>query len=348
MLHARDGFLRPHRLAFSTTSPVFLSSKRFYLIPILALPLAAAGILAATGAYGAFKINRSRARWFSDSFVLSPESLRMPYRKIHLETEDHVKLEGWYIEQTLKGKPSERVVLCCNPYNHDKSTLLAVARALWDTGHSVLLFDFRSFGPEKVPHETIGYLELRDARAALGWLRENKPQGAKIGLMGCSMGGAMSLCLAIEDDTDIVGVATDCAFACLEQVVWTYVSHLVPGNLPHRHKIIDLIVASLNSWNVLLYGYDLSQVGPAGLGLGKLKVPLLVVHSELDSVVPVEQGRRIYQESATSEAHKHFFLVKECEHIGSFFANEIQYTKRIVHFLDKCFDEEGSSMVSKK
>lgn len=202
----------------------------------------------------------------------------------------------------------------------------------------MLLFDFRSFGPEKVSHETIGHLELRDARAAIQWLRENKPPTAKIGIMGCSMGGAMSLCLAIENDSEIVGVATDCAFACLRDVVHNYVVQSLPENLPHRALVAEVVVQSLAMFNQMLYGYDLSKVGPAGLGLDRLKVPLLIVHSERDSIVPVEQGRRIFQESSTPFSQKQFVIVKDCEHIGSFFSNEIAYTKRIVQFLDKCFE----------
>lgn len=125
------GLRRP---GLSTLKPARSSSsiRKYLVLPALGatvLTTACTATLLSMGAYGAYRINKSRTRWFSDSFVLSPESLRMPYKKIHLETEEKVKLEGWYIEQTTRGKPSDRVVLCCNPFNHDKSTLLAVARA---------------------------------------------------------------------------------------------------------------------------------------------------------------------------------------------------------------------------
>lgn len=148
----------------------------------------------------------------------------------------------------------------------------------------------------------------------------------------------MSLCLAIENDEEIVGVATDCAFACLRDVVFNYVVRTLPENLPKREWYAELIVYAMGVFNQMFYGYDLASVGPAGLGLNRLKVPLLVLHSEQDSIVPVDQGIRIFQESSTPEPEKQFILVKQCEHIGSFFADEILYTKRIVQFLDKCFD----------
>ena len=327
-------------LGRTTTTTTTTTTARRGVATLAAATLGVSAVIAAGGwaaaaVYASKMLNRSRARWFTDRFVLSPESLRMPFRSIALVTEDMVRLEGWYIEQTVRGKPSERVVLCCAPYYHDKSTLLAVARALWDSGHSVLLFDFRTFAPEKTGHETIGYLELRDARAALAWLRENKPPGAKIGLMGCSMGGAMALTLAEEADDDIVGVATDCAFCSLKDVVRHYVRlHVSHAAL---EPAADLFVETVARVNALWYGYELDAVGPEK-NLHNLRVPLLVIHSANDSVVPVSQAYKIFEGAAAPREHRRLIVVPDAEHIGSFFLDEIAYSKRIVAFLDDCFD----------
>lgn len=300
-----------------------------------------------TGAMGAYKINRTRTRWFSDRFVLSPESLRMPYREIELTTSDGVNLEGWFIEQTIKGKPSDRIVLCLSPFSHDKSTLLAVARGLWDTGHSVLLVDFRAFGPHPVPQETIGHLELRDGRAALDWLRQNKPPSAKIGIMGCSMGGAVALSLVEDNDAELVGVATDCAFACLRDVVFHYISTMIPDRLPGKYTVVEMVTKSLTLCNHVWYGYDLHAVGPLQR-LHRLRIPMLILHSANDSVVPIEQGRKIIEGAATDPALKQFVMVEDCEHIGSFFKNEIGYIRKITSFLDSCFEHHAKMQANKE
>jgi alpha/beta superfamily hydrolase len=285
-------------------------------------------------------------RWFTDTFVLTPESLRIAYKRVTFVTEDGVTLEGWYLEQTVRGRPSERVVLCCNPYMKDKSTLLAVARALWDTGHSVLLFDFRAFAPEQARHETIGHLELRDGRAALAWLRANKPPKAKIGVMGCSMGGAVALSLACEDDTDVVGVATDCAFASLKDVITHYFELKVTPHAPAVavNAFVDALCAWNKMWSVCCrrrkraaagltwcargwhrYGYDPADVGPLHK-LDRLRVPMLLIHSNNDSVVPLEQAHIIHERAATPPELKKLYVVPNVEHIGYFFSDEIAYS----------------------
>jgi len=319
-----------------TAEPTTAKPPRRSLMPLplavgLSVVIVSTVAVAGISAYGAHRINRSRQRWFTDKFVLTPESLRIAYKTVALTTEDGVDLEGWWMEQTVRGRPSDRIVVGFAPFLKDKSSLLAVARALWDTGHSVLLFDFRAFAPKQAAHETIGYLEVRDGRAALAWVRANKPPSAKIGLIGCSMGGAVALTLACEDDTDLACVVTDCAFASLEDVTRFYLAHhLFPRAPP---AVINVLLRCVCAWTELLYGYNPHDVGPKHK-LDKLRVPLLLIHSNNDSVVPLEQARIIFENVATPPESKECFVVPQCEHIGFFFADEMGYTRKIVSFLD--------------
>src|SRR6185312_6459178 len=54
------------------------------------------------------------------------------------------------------------------------------------------LFDFQAHGESAGEHITFGYLESRDAQAAVDFMRNNAP-GEKIGVIGVSMGGAATL-----------------------------------------------------------------------------------------------------------------------------------------------------------
>jgi pimeloyl-ACP methyl ester carboxylesterase len=303
------------------------------------------GLCLGVGYYGASSINARRQRWFSDTFVLTPETLRLPYRKVGFTTEDGVELQGWYIESCPNGKRSERQILCCCPYNQDKSSLLGVARGLWDAGYSVLLFDFRSHAPRPTA-QTVGFLECRDGRAALDWLIDNAPSAeSRVGLMGASMGGAVALTLASEGRPQIVGCATDCAFYSLRDVVAVRLDKLFAaaagvfgseGRLPLNALFVECVCLL----NKLVYGYDPTHVGPKGK-LGDVTIPLLIVHSEFDSVVPCSHGFKIYEEAATAPSLKEFCIVAATEHIGAYFKDERQYVRRIVHFMDKVFDRSA-------
>ena len=210
---------------------IYHTDRRIYIQPVMSsfawrrplvrglVGVGAGGLVGLVGAtsYTVKKINYQRSRYWSDSFTMTPEAMRMPFRSVSFRTEDGITLSGWYVPQTHRGKPSKRIIVCCNPYNHDRSTMLGVARGLWEASYSVLLFNFRSHAKLQT-QQSIGHLEVSDARAALEWVRKNKEPSARIGVLGASMGGAMALTMAEEND-DLVACATDCAFTSLYDVI---------------------------------------------------------------------------------------------------------------------------------
>ena len=93
-------------------------------------------------------------------------------------------------------------------YNNHRSTLLGIARGLWDAGYSVLLFDYRSHARQMHPR-TVGHKEYFDAQAAMNWVKSHQEEGMKIGLVGASMGGAIALTLASDAKNGVSACATD-------------------------------------------------------------------------------------------------------------------------------------------
>ena len=298
-----------------------------------------------TWSYVTKSINFQRPRYWSDSFTMTPEALRMPYRKISFTTDDNIRLNGWFVPQSTRGEPSNRIIMCCCPYNHDKSTMLGICRGLFENGYSILLFNFRSHA-DFPTQQTIGYLESRDARAALEWLRSNRPRkNARIGILGASMGGAMSLKMA-EESEDIVACATDCAFTTLYDVVEHRITLELPFFFRNNPRFRDFSMYAICLMNKVFFGYDLKNVGPATIddrtgknNLQKIRCPLLILHSEMDSVVPCHCATDIYNETINvDDSDKELIILPDVEHIGAYFNDEVAYMKRIVNFFDKHFD----------
>jgi esterase/lipase len=298
-------------------------------------------------------INFQRSRYWSDSFTMTPEALRMPFERVTFHTEDGVSLSGWFVRQTHRGVPSKRLVVCCNPYNHDRSTMLGICRGLWEASYSVLLFNFRSHADEPT-RQTIGHLEVHDVRAALNWVRAHKPEAAKIGFLGASMGGAMTLVMA-EENRDIVACATDCAFTTLYDVISHRIELEMPFLFRGRPVFREYFMQLINFSNQMWYHYDLRKVGPGAVmdnGESQLKnvhCPLLIVHSKNDSVVPVSCAGDIYDLTSTPESEKEIVILQDVEHIGSYFQDEYRYVKRFVRFFDEKFERvelgDGESVV---
>ncbi len=97
----------------------------------------------------------------------------------------------------MVGSYSERkgagAIILMHGVRANRLSMLDRARFLSHAGYAVLLVDFQAHGESTGEHITFGYLESRDAQAAVRFLRANAPD-EKIGVIGVSMGGA-PLCL---------------------------------------------------------------------------------------------------------------------------------------------------------
>lgn len=293
-------------------------------------------------AYAANGVHTPRRRGYTDSMVLTPEDLNMPYEEVQFFAADGVSLTGWHIPQSTAGRASRRVIICCHPYNHSKSNLLGVARGFWEQRYSLFLFDFRSFAHQRTA-QSIGYYEQRDARAAIACAKQISPPGAKIGLMGASMGGAVSLIVGHEVKTEAVGIAADCPFMSLHDVLEQAVCREYPLLPTVFVQTIVELAAKLNPvvcWcrGQDPYNYDeVSPVRAVANGDRAGEVPLLLIHAEDDETCPVSHGYAIHAAAAIESNQKQLIVVQDCHHVGCFFKDRSAYMKRVVSFFDESF-----------
>jgi len=125
---------------------------------------------------------------------------------------DH--LDGWY----LRGR-HPAVVLLFAGYARDHRRMWRYAGFMHQLGLHVLTVDFRSARATSRKPTTLGFWELRDARAALDWARE-QPElaNARVALFGESLGGATALALAAQRP-DVAAVVADCPFASADAAI---------------------------------------------------------------------------------------------------------------------------------
>jgi len=144
------------------------------------------------------------------------------------------------------------------------------AQALADAGVSVLVFDYRGYGrSEGTPSEAGIYL---DAEAAYAYLtRERNIDPLRIVLMGRSIGAAPAARLATR--------------------------------VPHAGLILVSPPPSAKRMARAMFGglpVDLLGTArfPVGEWVAQRRTPLLVVHGELDEVIPFAYGREVYEAAA--------------------------------------------------
>jgi alpha-beta hydrolase superfamily lysophospholipase len=316
---------------------------RGYIRALAAATGGVTSVLVGSGVYTSRTVNMRRKRYYTDDFHMTPETLSMPFEAMQFTTDDGIVLRGWWIRQSRNGVPSKRAIVLCSPYNSDKSNLLGIARGLWDSGNSVFLFDNRSHAASPTK-QTVGYLEQLDARAAVDALVEriSDPRtGAptmRIGFCGASMGGAMAIITAHTLPPalreHVCGVVSDCAFHDFDAEVRFRVTQAFP--LVPR-PILDAVMIVARAFNAAWYGWNFADVSPSRVvAAGDGNIPLLIVHSVGDHVVPVSDAQVLFEAAATTE--KKLWLIPGCDHIGGYFRDSHAYNRKVVNFFETCDD----------
>ena len=233
----------------------------------------------------------------------------------------HLVLRGWVVEGERDG-PTVILVHGLNS-NRTGDNALELTGRLFGLGFSVLLFDLRGHGESDGDQLSAGYLERWDVLGAYDFLvRSGAPPGS-VGVLGWSMGGATAL-LAVAEETSIRAVVADSAFADVRDMIaqetartTVFPEWAVPAFTP------GMIVMSK-----FLYDIDVGAVVPekAAAGLG---YPILVIHGDADSRIPVGQSVRIH---ASAPAGSELWLVPGSDHADAFIDAPDEYVERVEEY----------------
>ena len=215
---------------------------------------------------------------------LTPSDLGLGFEDVTLTTEDGVAIHAWFLPVD---KPRCTVLVCHGNAGNISHRLDRAIPLQGEVGASVLLFDYRGYGrSEGSPDEEGTY---RDARAAYAFLTERK--GLKphaIVLFGESLGAAVALQLALERPAR--ALVLESPFASIRDMAREALPFLPIGSLVRTR-------------------YENEAKAP------RLRIPLLVLHGEIDDMVPISQGRRVF---AAAPEPKRFYAIPGGGHNGAY------------------------------
>jgi uncharacterized protein len=210
----------------------------------------------------------------SRAIIEAPDRAGLDYRDLSLETDDGERLHGWWIG--ARRDPLGHLLLCHGNAGNVGDRVLHAA-LLTAAGFDVLLFDYRGYGRSSGrPSEQGTY---RDARAALSCLLEQAGvDPARLFYLGESLGGAVAVDLALERPP--AGLVLLSAFTRVREL----------GRLHY-----PLVPAAL-----------IPDAYPTVRRVRELHAPLLVLHGDRDEIVPLSQGRALF-EAAPDPKRMHVF-----------------------------------------
>jgi alpha-beta hydrolase superfamily lysophospholipase len=289
------------------------------------LPLLASGALGAVGGalgaawYVAARVSPEPRRTIYDAYTFTPWELGVPFEPVSFQSADGLRLTGWWMPS-----PNARgVVVGSHGHGGRKDELLGIGTQSWRAGYSVLLFDFRGRGESDPWPQTLISREVDDLRAAMAFARGREP-GVRLGLIGFSMGAAVSL-LAAADEPAVAAVVADSAFTSGRDVV----AHAVRSVLRVPPEVLVLAADEVVHRR---HGYRFSSARPVDAVARLAPRPVFVIHGSADTTVPVEHARRLCE--AAGEPRQ-LWVVEGAEHCGAYFADRAAYCRRVIGFFDQ-------------
>ena len=200
---------------------------------------------------------------------------------------------------------------------HIVETSQVYARA----GYGVLMLDLRGNGESGDERRTLGYKETRDVHGALAWLdMEQGFDPEDVVLHGWSMGGATVVRSA--PGTGVAAVIEDSGYADLPLILRSLLPEA--SGLPRFFNpgifLAAKLLLRLDPWSVRP-SEDAALLREEG-------VPLFVIHSADDEVVPLEHAKLF--ERAYPEAT--FWKVEGVGHVEAYTHRE--YREKLLSFLE--------------
>lgn len=210
-------------------------------------------------------------RRHTQQVVATPAEFGLDYQEIQFHTSDHLCLHGWWIPAAT----STRTLVFLHGFSGSMDPDLKYTPAIHQAGYNILMFDFRAHGRSQGHMTTLGALEVRDAMAAIGFIR-TLVRGP-IGLLGFSMGGRAALHAAAECPRAVCAIVSDGGPLQLSHAILQQLKEKgIPSGLRHLLCWGLLLGASLRSGQNL-FTTDPVQRTPQLAGL-----PIFLIHAELD------------------------------------------------------------------
>lgn len=239
------------------------------------------------------------------------------YEDIQFRSTDGLKLSGWYL-------PSRNgaVIILVHSYYGDRRQTLPIAEMLARHGYGILMYDQRASGESEGEVRSLGWLDIPDVSQAVVYLqsRAGIDKKNRIGVYGCSVGGAIALAAA-ADNQAIAAVAADAPSPLTFDEMYSPAGDPAWAvNLPIYALYYRFV--SLRAWTLppISTGQAIRQIAPR---------PLLLISTGQDGELA-----RINMLFDTAGEPKEHWNIPEASHCSGPSARPDEYEQHLVDFFN--------------
>ncbi|GGC61884.1 alpha/beta hydrolase [Marinobacter halophilus] len=249
---------------------------------------------------------------------ITPDRLNLDYQDVYLDTADGETLHGWWLP-AMSEEPAKGTIYYLHGNAQNVSAHIFNVAWLPEQGYNVFTIDYRGYGQSSGAPDIEG--SLHDVETGLRWLAQRQGESHQpLFLLGQSLGGALGIALASEwvqrdEQPALNGVILDGTFSGFRLIA--------------REKLGEF-------WLTWPFHIPLSQTIPDDYeGVDRIAaispVPVMIIHSERDGIIPFEHGVRLYQAAKQPKE----FLSTDTPHGATFIIPA--YREAMLEFMERQF-----------
>jgi pimeloyl-ACP methyl ester carboxylesterase len=239
---------------------------------------------------------------------------------VSITTPDAVTLRAWIIHPQAANR---NAVILLHGLGDNRIGATGYAQLLLAQGFTVLLPDARAHGTSEGQLATYGLLERNDIHQWLDFLVARDHPHCIFGL-GESMGAA-ELLQSLAAEPRFCAVAAESSFSSFRQIAYDRMGqpfHLGPW---FGRTLLRPVVEFAFLYVRAKYHLDMQQVSPEN-SVAATQVPVLLIHGQIDSNIPVRHSRRIKARNSNAI----LWEVPNADHCGALNASPKEFEQRLL------------------
>ena len=260
--------------------------------------------------------------WSAASILIAPANhpignppAELPAQSVEFPSASGSMIHGWLVT----ARAGKGVVVLMHGIRSSRLAMVPHAEFLYQAGYSVLLFDFQAHGESPGTNVTAGFLESRDATAAVNFVHEKFP-GQKVGVIGFSMGAAAAL--LAEPPLPVEAMVLESCYPTIYQAV--------ANRLAMRVGLLGRLSTPLLTWQLKpRLGFGEDDLCPIRR-VANITVPKFFIAGMIDHDTTAEESQALYDAAAEP---KQLWLVDDAAHVDMLAFAGTEYKKRILEFL---------------
>jgi uncharacterized protein len=253
------------------------------------------------------------------AFRQSVGALHGQLRDVAITSGDGIALRGWMVTAP---HPNDEAVLLLHGLGDNRLGMTGYAQFLLEHGFTVLLPDARAHGNSGGSVATFGLLERKDITQWVEFFRAQTRARCVYG-MGESMGAAQLL-QSLSSGAQFCAVIAESSFSTFREIAYDRMGqpfHLGPWvGRTFLWPVVEIAFLRARSKD----GLDMDNASPQD-SVARKHVPVLLIHGEVDSNIPLRHSRLIHERAPTTV----LWEVPGADHCGALSAAPDQF-KRVL------------------